>query len=112
MATSVPVPMAMPRSAWRQGRGVVDAVADHRDDVPGRLQRGDLRGLLRGQHVGEDVRRCRPGAATARGGDLVVAGQHPHLEAQRLQLGDRLGRLGRTGSATAIRPASSPSTAT
>ena len=33
MATSVPVPMAMPRSARGQRRGVVDAVADHGDDV-------------------------------------------------------------------------------
>ena len=49
-----------------QGGCVVDAVAGHRDDVALLLELGDLGGLVRGEHLGEDVgdadaRRRRPG---------------------------------------------------
>ena len=46
MATSVPVPMAMPEVGQGQRRRVVDAVADHGDAVAGGLQRARSRATL------------------------------------------------------------------
>ena len=93
IATSAPVPIAMPRSAWARAGRVVDAVADHRDDVPLVLQRDDVLGLLRRQHLGEHVLDADL-AGDGGGGGGVVAGEHPHLQPEGLQLGDRLGGLG------------------
>ena len=92
MATSAPVPMAMPRSAWARARGVVDAVAGHRDHVALLLQLAHLGGLVGGQHVGEDVGDADLGGDGVGGGG-VVAGDHPHLEPEGLELGDGLGGL-------------------
>ena len=55
IATSVPVPMAMPEVGRGQRRRVVDAVADHGHDVAGGLQLGDPCGLVGGQHLGHHV---------------------------------------------------------
>ena len=71
----------------RKRRGVVDAVAGHRDDPPGLLQLGDDRALLIGQHFRLDL----GDAEAPRDGICrrpVVAGQHDDLDAisrQRLQ---------------------------
>jgi hypothetical protein len=75
---------------------IVNAVADHGDHVPGGLQRADLLGLLVRQHLREDVADGDVGGDRLRGGG-VVAGEHPHFEAERLQLGDRAGRIGLDG---------------
>ena len=79
-------------------RAVVDAVTGHRDDVALVLQRDDVVGLLRRQHLGEHVLDADLAGDGGRGGG-VVAGQHPHLQPEGLQLGDRLGglRLQRVG---------------
>ena len=53
IATSVPVPIARPRSAWASAGGVVDAVADHRDHAALGLQAARRR------------RPCRPGSTSA-----------------------------------------------
>ena len=82
IATSVPAPIATPRSAGRQGWSVVDAVADHRD--PGGhsvLQRADLGRLLARQHLGDDGLDAELGGDPA-GGGCVVTGEHHHLDAR------------------------------
>ena len=61
MATSVPVPMAMPRSAWASAGGVVDAVADHGHDAA--LAPAGARttvDLVRRAAPRRPPRRCRP----------------------------------------------------
>ena len=55
IATSVPVPIAMPTCACASAGRVVDAVAGHRDDAALGLQPLDRRGLLLGQHLGLDL---------------------------------------------------------
>ena len=78
MAASVPVPMAMPRSACGEGGGVVHAVADHGDPVALGLQPPDDVDLALGPDVGHDLvdadlggdrrrpsGRCRRSAARA-----------------------------------------------
>ena len=73
-----------------QGGGVVDAVADHRDHVPVGLEGGDAVGLVGGQDLGDDVVDADLGR-DGLGGGGVVAGHHPDLQAEGLQLGDGLG---------------------
>jgi hypothetical protein len=73
-----------------QGGGVVDAVADHGHDVAVRLEGGDPVGLVGRQHLGDDVLDADL-AGDGLGGRGVVAGDHPYLQAEGLQLGDSLG---------------------
>ena len=84
-----------PEVGLRQRRRVVDAVADHRDDRPGRLQLGDASRLVARQDLGQDP----VGADADLGTDRLrhrasVAGDHPDLEVRRAQRRDRLGRSG------------------
>jgi hypothetical protein len=80
--------MASPRSAGRGERGgVVDPVADHRDDVSLPLQLGDRVGLLLGQHLGPDVVDARAGGHRP-GRGLVVSGQHHRVHPEPAQRGD------------------------
>ena len=65
MATSVPVLMAMPMSAWASAGRVVDAVADHRHLEPLRLEFPDQRELVFGPGARPELGRCRRCAATA-----------------------------------------------
>ena len=62
-----------------QRRGVVDAVADHRDDFAARLQLADLRRLVGREHFGEEL-----GDADARrhgrGGVAPIAREHRDLQ--------------------------------
>ncbi len=54
LATSVPVtPMATPMSARLRARGIVDAVAGHRDDLAEPLEAVDDAQLVRGRDAGE-----------------------------------------------------------
>ena len=82
IATSVPVPIARPRSACASAGRVVDAVADHRDDAALVLQTADDLGLVGGQDVGDhlvDPDLGRDGAGR-RG---VVAGQQHRPQPER-----------------------------
>ena len=88
MATSVPAPMAMPRSAWAMGN--VDAVADHRHPAAARLQFLDLGGLVAGQHLGDDGVDAKLIGDPA-GGGRVVTGEHDDLDACLVQRPDRFG---------------------
>lgn len=96
IATSVPVPIAIPTSAAARGRGVVDAVADHRDPLALRLQLPDLAGLALGQHLSRHVRDA--GLPGDHGGGVgVVAGEHVHFQAEPLQSRDCRCRSGLNG---------------
>ena len=66
MATSVPVPIAMPTSAAAKRRRIVDAVAGHRDDAAFGLQPLHHRGLVLREGPRPRPRRCRARCATAR----------------------------------------------
>ena len=55
IATSVPVPRAMPRSAAASAGAVVDPVADHGHPVAARLQFADHGDLLIGQRPGDHL---------------------------------------------------------
>ena len=91
MATSVPVPMAMPRSAWARAGASLIPSPTMATVLPLRLQRRDLRGLLLGQHLRQDVLRRDPHlAGDGLGRGPVVAGEHPHLQPQGPQLGHGL----------------------
>ena len=91
MATSVPVPIAMPTSAGAERRRVVDAVADHRDAVPSAWSAVTAAALPSGRTSART--RSMPDRARDRlGGALVVAGEHHDLEAEAAELGDGLPR--------------------
>ena len=70
----------------RQRRRVVDAVADHRDDVTLGLQARDLGDLALGRHASDDTADAHLPGDRRRGGGLV-AGQQHDLEAPRAQRG-------------------------
>ena len=90
MATSVPVPMAQAEVGLGERGGVVDAVADHRDDAAFGLQAPDDVGLLGRQDLGDDLVDADLGRDRA-GGRLVVAGQQHRPQPERLQRRDGLG---------------------
>ena len=108
IATSVPVPMAMPTCGLRERGSVVDAVAGHGDDAALGLQA--LRRpstLLRGQHLGLDVRRGPACRATAAAVVRLSPVEHDDAHALLVQLTKSLGRRGldRIGDAERARPA-------
>ena len=91
-------PEGQPEVGGGERGGVIDAVADHGDPVPLRLQPGDDGCLIGGQRpcdhlVDADLRGDGPG------GRLVVAGQQDGAQAEGAQPGDggRRGRLDRVG---------------
>ena len=89
IATSVPVPIAIPRTRLCECGCVVDAVADHGRHLARSLQAAQLRHLLLRQDVGDDALDPDvPGHGPRRA--LVVAGEEHGHEAERLQLRDRL----------------------
>src|SRR5690606_27194097 len=88
----------------RERRGVVDAVAGHRDDVAFTLQAHDDVPLVLRQHVGHDLVDTER-AADGFGRPYVVARQHDDPDtglAQRLERGWR-GLLDRVGDAQQAR---------
>src|SRR6266511_4857591 len=94
----------------REGGGVVDAVPDHGDPAPGRLQLGDLGGLVAGKDLRDHgVDAQLPG--DARRGGPVVAGEHDHLDAEVVQRDDRGAEVSRGASAMPMTAAALPSTA-
>src|SRR5699024_427243 len=73
--------------------GVVDAVADHRDDLALALESGDDVDLVLGQDLGDDLLDADLGGDPT-GHGLVVAGEQDRSETQVLQALDRLGAGG------------------
>ena len=80
IATSVPVPIAMPTCGLGQRRRVVDAVAGHGDDAALGLEPLDLLGLLVGEDLGADLVEPEP-ARDGLGRRAIVAGEHDEPEA-------------------------------
>src|SRR5918998_4572338 len=76
----------------RQGRSVVDPVANHRDDLAFGLKLLDLALLVLGQDLGENAVNAELTSYGVRR-PAVVAGQHGDLEAHLLQCLHRLARL-------------------
>ncbi len=91
MATSVPVPIARPRSAAAERGRVVHAVADHRDHAAFGLQAPDHVGLAGREHLGVDL--VDPDLGRDRtSGRRVVARQQHGAQPERAQPRDRLRR--------------------
>ena len=85
MATSVPVPMAIAEVGLGEGGGVVDAVADHGDDLALGLEAADDLDLVAGQDLGDDG--VDPDlVGDAAGGPLVVAGEQDGVSPRVAQL--------------------------
>ena len=94
IATSVPVPMAMPRSAWASAGASLIPSPTMATVLPPALEGRHLGGLLLRQHLRQDVPGLDPHlAGDGLGRGAVVAGEHPDLEPQGPQLGHRLRRL-------------------
>ena len=55
MATSVPVPIAMPTSAWASAGASLMPSPTIATRLPSSLQLLDLLGLVLGQHLGQDA---------------------------------------------------------
>ncbi len=98
----------------RERRRVVDAVADHRDDRAGALQRRDGVALRVRREVA--VRLGDAGGLGERGrGRLAVAGEHRRRDAERGEARDRSRAPARSSSPSAnaaTKPSSSPSATT
>ena len=77
----------------REGGGVVDAVADHRDRLPLGLEFGDLRRLVRRAHAGEDPVDAEV-SGHGSGDRLGVAGDHDDLDVLGVEGLDGLPGLG------------------
>ena len=91
IATSVPVPIDEAEVGLGECRRVVDAVAGHRDDATFGLQAPDDVGLVGRHDLGDHLVDADLGGDGARG-RRVVAGEQHGAQAERLELGDRLGR--------------------
>ena len=91
-----------------EGRGVVDAVADHRHALAGQLEPLHRGRLLGRQHLGEDVLGGDAGAPADRfRGGSGVPGDEPRIDAQRRAVGrPRPPPPGLSGSARTRSPAS------
>ena len=90
MATSVPVPMASPRSAWASAAASLTpspTMATARPSACSRLTDVDL---VRGQYLGDDLGDPDLGGDRA-GSGLVVAGQQDRRQPERAEPLDRLG---------------------
>ena len=91
MATSVPAPMAIPTSAPRV-RGVVDAVADHRDTAAALLKSDHGLVLVGGEDLGEDLvdaKRCTDAVSDL----LGVSGDHDDRHVEMVQFVDGRARF-------------------
>ena len=73
----------------RERRRVVDAVADHRDDLAARLQLADLRRLVGRRAPGRRPRRSRRAPRRRAAVSRAVAGEHRDLEPARPEPRDR-----------------------
>ena len=92
IATSVPVPIAMPRSAWASAGASLMPSPTIATTLPSACSAVTLAAFCSGSTsastcVDADLARDRLGRRP------VVAGQHPDVEPERLELRDRLARL-------------------
>ena len=99
MAASVPVPMAMPRSAWASAAASLTPSPTTATTRPSRLQAAHERDLVRGQRLGDDggdadLRRGGAGRA------LAVPGEQHRLDANRRSSATASALVSRTVSAT------------
>ena len=90
MATSVPVPMAMPTSAAARAGASLTPSPAMATTRPSACRAGDDVALVVGQHLGLDPVDAQA-AGDGLGGDPVVAGEHDDLDAVRAQGGQRRG---------------------
>ena len=90
IATSVPVPMAMPTSACGERRRVVDAVAGHRHHAPCACSDLNALDFVLGQHLRRRTRRCPSFAGDGFAVLRVSPVQHDHFDARVVQGLDRL----------------------
>ena len=90
MATSVPVPMAMPRSAWARAAASLTPSPTIATTRPAPAAADDV-DLVRGQHVGDRRRRrrCRPSAATGSAARRLSPVSSTGRRPEPAQLGDR-----------------------
>ena len=77
-----------------EGRGVVHAVADHRDREAAGLELGDLVLLVLGQHLGEHLVDAELGGDGVRDRAGVAGDHRDRRDAHRVQVGDGLARFG------------------
>ena len=77
----------------RQGRGVVDAVAGHAHDSAAGFELADQAVLVLRRDAGVKAPDAELAGDVARRA-FLVAGEHDHVDAQRLQLRQGLGRAG------------------
>jgi hypothetical protein len=90
MATSVPAPMAMPRSARARAGASLTPSPTHRHAAAARLQFLDLGGFVGWQYLGDDGVDAELVGDPA-GAGLVVAGEHDHPCAGFVQRPHRFG---------------------
>ena len=112
IATSVPVPIAMPTSACASAGASLmpsPAIATTR---PSACSRSTTRGLLVGQHLGDAPRRCRACARRRRAVVRLSPVSMTMRRPSRRSAASASGVVALIGSATPSRPAARPSTAT
>ena len=90
MATSVPVPMLRPRSAWASAGASLTPSPTIATTRPSACRRRITSALPDGHDLGDDLVDADLGGDRA-GGRLVVAGQQHRAQPERLQRGDGLG---------------------
>ena len=96
MATSVPVPMAMPRSAWASAAASLTPSPTMATTRPWSCSRRTTSTLSAGQHLGDHLADADLGGDGA-GGARVVPGQQHRAQPQPGELRDRLGAGGFDG---------------
>ena len=87
MATSVPAPMAMPRSAWASAGASFTPSPTMATARSALLELGDVGGLVGREDLGDDGVDAEI-AGDALGGGLVVTGEHHDLHSQVVKRGD------------------------
>ena len=90
IATSVPVPIARPRSAWASAGASLTPSPTIATTRPSACSRRTTSALSGGQHLGDHLVDADLGGDGARG-RLVVAGQQHRPQPERPQRGDGLG---------------------
>ena len=77
-----------PQVGLSQSRCIVDAVSDHRDPLALRLERFDLTGLVRWQHLREHLVHAKLRSHSVRD-RTSITGDHDHIDVVSTQLVDR-----------------------
>ena len=112
MATSVPAPMAMPRSAWASAGASLTPSPTMATLRPPCLQLGDLGRLVAGQDLGDDACRCPAVRRSARAVAWLSPVSMTTSMPRSCSAATAAAAVGRGASAMPITPAAWPSTAT